>query len=95
MSAGIIVLLFNITHGSFACVCSMDRVCTVALHWAVYANSMDILEYLLDTCVVNRNIRCYNKKKPYHLASFMNRGDCEAILMDKKIEMAIATGEEF
>ncbi len=64
-----------------------------ALHWAVYADAPNVIAYLLDVCVANRNLRCYKKKKPYHLAVFMQYGDCEAILIDRKIEMAIAAGE--
>ena len=64
-----------------------------ALHWAVFANSPVVIDYLLEVLVANRNVRDVDKKKPYHLASFLNYGDCEAILIDSKMKMAIATGD--
>ena len=84
----------------------MDRYAPCCLHCGVHRTGASCsllrslpypnnIRYLLDTCVANKNIKCYKKKKPYHLAVYLHYGDCESVLIDKKIEMAIAAGDQF
>lgn len=79
-----ILLLFNYLYNI-----------NIALHWAVFANSPIIVRYLLDECVANRNIKCYHNKKPYHLAIFKKYGECEGLLLDKKMKMSLASGDHY
>jgi ankyrin repeat protein len=64
-----------------------------ALHWAVFADSPAAIVYLLDVLVANRDIKDHERKKPYHLAAFLKYGDCESVLMDKHMKMAVAVGD--
>lgn len=90
-STGEVSLLKAIAGEYIASVDDQDEHGWTALHWAVYANSRNAILYLLDVLVADRDIKCNERKKPYHLAVFLKHGECEAVLMDNKMKMAVAT----
>lgn len=92
---GVLAIVELLTDQFNAEVDLQDENGLTALHYAVYANKPDIIRFLLEERGANRHIKDYKKKKPLHMAIFLEYGDCAAVLEDLKSKLAIGTGELF